>query len=217
MDPGVRHQHDLEDFLSRSAAALKAEYSRIRARASEDPGTAGDEGEENWRELLESWLPSDLNVTTKGRIIGANGQLSRQVDVVVLQPGYPRALANRKLYLAGGVLAAFECKLTLKPGHVATAARNARLIRRLAADRVGSPYVEAHSPIIFRSRCRLHRGSRLLERLDSAHPPNRTVNRLASDSRALQSSRGGWIHGDVHPIRTRWHSRADGRDLVGID
>lgn len=149
MHVGDRHPHDLENFLSRSAAALKAEYSRIRARASEDPGTAGDEGEEDWRELLENWLPSDLTVTTKGRIIGANGQLSRQVDVVVLRPGYPRALANRKVYLAGGVLAAFECKLTLKPGHIASAARNARLIRRLAPDRVGSPYVESHSPIIF--------------------------------------------------------------------
>ena len=68
--------HDLADFIARSANQLAAEYKRIRARAREDPGTAGDEGEENWRELLESWLPSDLIVTTKGRIIGANGELS---------------------------------------------------------------------------------------------------------------------------------------------
>jgi hypothetical protein len=140
--------HDLADFIARSANQLAAEYKRIRARAREDPGTAGDEGEENWRELLESWLPSDLVVTTKGRIIGANGELSRQLDVVVLRPGYPKALIHRKVYLAGGVLAAFECKLTLKPAHVAQAAANARLIRRLSTDRVGTPYAESHASII---------------------------------------------------------------------
>lgn len=140
--------HDLTDFIGRSADQLAAEYRRIRARAREDPGTAGDEGEENWRELLEDWLPSDLTVTTKGRIIGANGERSRQLDVVVLRPGYPKALINRKVYLAGGVLAAFECKLTLKPAHVARAAENARLIRRLSADRVGTPYAESHASII---------------------------------------------------------------------
>jgi hypothetical protein len=36
---------DLTDFITRSADQLAAEYRRIRARAREDPGTAGDEGE----------------------------------------------------------------------------------------------------------------------------------------------------------------------------
>jgi hypothetical protein len=141
-------EHDLHDFLARSANDLAAEYRRIRSRATEDPGTAGDEGEENWREILQNWLPSDLTVTTKGRILGANGELSSQIDVVVLRPGYPKALINRKIYLAGGVLAAFECKLTLKPAHIASAAANGRLIRRLSVPRVGSPYVESHGSII---------------------------------------------------------------------
>jgi hypothetical protein len=141
--------HDLHTFLTRSANDLAAEYRRIRSRAIEDPGTAGDEGEENWREILANWLPSDLVVTTKGRILGADGTLSKQVDVVVLRPGYPKALINRKIYLAGGVLAAFECKLTLKPGHIAKAATNARIVRRLSAPRVGTPYSESHGSIIF--------------------------------------------------------------------
>lgn len=89
--------HALTDFVGRSADQLAAEYRRIRARAREDPGTAGDEGEEKWRELLADWLPSDLTVTTKGRIIGPNGERSRQIDVVVLRPGYPKALIHRKI------------------------------------------------------------------------------------------------------------------------
>ena len=29
---------------------------RIYKRVNEDPGTAGNQEEENWRELLESWI-----------------------------------------------------------------------------------------------------------------------------------------------------------------
>ena len=141
--------HELETFLDEVAAQLQAEYDRIRQRTREDPGTAGDEGEENWRELLMDWLPSQLSIVTKGRILGADGQLSPQVDVLVLHPGYPPALKNKKTYLAGGVLAAFECKLTLRAEHVREAATAARAIRSLAQPRAGSPYAELRSPIIF--------------------------------------------------------------------
>jgi len=148
LDPTLA-PHDLGVYIARSANSLADEYRRIRSRASQDPGTAGDEGEENWKELLANWLPSDLIVTSKGRILGVDGTLSGQVDVVVLRPGYPRALINRKVYLAGGVLAAFECKLTLRSAHIAKAAANARKIRRLSGVRVGSPYTEANGPILF--------------------------------------------------------------------
>ena len=115
----------------------------------EDPGTAGDEGEETWRQLLADWLPPELAVVTKGRIIGHNGVGSPQVDVIVLRPGYPVSLRSKKVYLAGGVLAAFECKLTLRPGHVNKAAETSRAIRALALPREGTPYEELRSPIAF--------------------------------------------------------------------
>lgn len=147
--PGAPRSHELETFVDEVSAQLQAEYERIRQRAREDPGTAGDEGEENWRELLADWLPGQLSIVTKGRILGADGRLSPQVDVLVLHPGYPPALRNKKTYLAGGVLAAFECKLTLRAEHVGKAAATARTIRSLAQPRVGSPYEELRSPIIF--------------------------------------------------------------------
>ena len=147
--PPEQPSHDLEVFVDEVSDQLAAEYERIRRRAPEDPGTAGDEGEENWRDLFEQWLPGEFTVVTKGRILGANGQASPQVDVIVLRPGYPRSLRNKKTYLAGGVVAAFECKLTLRPHHVAEAANAARAIRSLAEDREGTPYDELHSPIAF--------------------------------------------------------------------
>ena len=75
---------------------MAAEYARITARSREDPGTAGDEGEENWAELLRDWLPSTYHVKTKGRILSEVGLSSPQVDVLVLSPAYPPALLNRK-------------------------------------------------------------------------------------------------------------------------
>jgi len=39
--------HDIHDFIRRSQKELQEEYDRIQKRATEDPGTAGDQGEEN--------------------------------------------------------------------------------------------------------------------------------------------------------------------------
>jgi hypothetical protein len=39
--------HDLHNFMRQISTEMSAEYDRIRMRATEDPGTAGDQGEEN--------------------------------------------------------------------------------------------------------------------------------------------------------------------------
>ncbi|MDD0843297.1 DUF6602 domain-containing protein [Pseudomonas sp. Gutcm_11s] len=135
--------------MSQFKAQLASEYSRIQARVKEDPGTAGDEGENNWADLLRSWLPSNYHVTTKGRIINHLGEASPQVDVLVLHPSYPRHLLEKKYYLSGGVVAAFECKLTLKPSHLKKIFSNSSKIKRLYKNREGSPYHELHQPIIY--------------------------------------------------------------------
>src|SRR5438094_9937474 len=98
--------HDIHNFVQRSQRELQDEYARIQKRAIEDPGTAGDQGEENWASLLRSWLPSYFRVETKGRILTSSGYASPQVDVLVLMPSYPAILLGEKLYLAGGVAAA---------------------------------------------------------------------------------------------------------------
>lgn len=142
-------QHDIHDFVISCQKDIEREYARIRRRATEDPGTAGDQGEENWASLLRSWLPSYFHIVTKGRIITESGYASPQIDVLVLHPSYPRTLLDKKLYISGGVAAAFECKLTLTAKHVRTAVKTCVEIRRNLPKQKGTPYKELMSTIIY--------------------------------------------------------------------
>ncbi len=141
--------HDIHDFVLDSQHRIEAEYIRIQRRATEDPGTAGDQGEENWASLLRSWLPSCFKIVTKGRILTESGYASPQVDVLVLMPSYPDILLDKKLYLAGGVAAAFECKTTLKAEHVKAAVETCASLRTHLVKREGTPYRELNSTIIY--------------------------------------------------------------------
>lgn len=138
--------NDLFDYMKSAAQTIQAEYDRIQKRALEDPGTAGDNGEENWARLLREWLPANYRVVTKGRVMNTEGDCGPQVDVLVLSPSYPQILLDKKEYLEGGVLAAFECKLTLTAAHVRDAVRNSARIRGLSRlERKGTPYKELHT------------------------------------------------------------------------
>ena len=141
--------HDLYNFMQQISAEMATEYDRIQRRATEDPGTAGDQGEENWAELLRDWLPREYEVVTKGRIISQEGITSPQIDVLVLKDIYPKKLLNRKYYLAAGVAAAFECKTTLKALHIKKVIENCVAIKSLYPQRTGTPYKELHSPIVY--------------------------------------------------------------------
>jgi hypothetical protein len=141
--------HDLIDFMHAVSTQMAGEYDRIRKRAQDDPGTAGDQGEENWATLLREWLPRPYEVVTKGCILSPTGDKSPQVDVLILSPAYPRYLLDKKLYLAGGVLAAFECKTTLRAEHLRDAMTTAVAIRRGLRPRFGTPYRELFSPLFF--------------------------------------------------------------------
>lgn len=141
--------HDLYDFMRQISHEMSAEYKRIQKRATEDPGTAGDQGEENWAELLRDWLPRNYEVVTKGRIISQDGDTSPQIDVLVLKSSYPKKMLSKKHYLAAGVAAAFECKTTLKASHISDAMSTCAKIKSFYPNRIGTPYKELHSPIIY--------------------------------------------------------------------
>jgi hypothetical protein len=146
---GSRKKHDLFDFMSQISMEMASEYDRIQKRATEDPGTAGDQGEENWATLLKDWLLPTYQIVTKGRILSHEGKTSPQIDVIVLKSSYPKKLLDKKVYLAAGVAAAFECKVTLKASHITKAIENCVEIKNLYPDRKGSPYKELHSPIVY--------------------------------------------------------------------
>lgn len=141
--------HDIHDFVRKAQRDLQSEYERILKRATEDPGTAGDQGEENWATLFREWLPHYFHIVTKGRILTDSGYASPQIDVLVLHPSYPRILLDKKLYLSGGVAAAFECKTTLTAAHVKEAQETSAALRRSLPKREGSPYKELHAGIIY--------------------------------------------------------------------
>ena len=144
-----KRKHDLTDFLEQTSADIEAEYRRIFRQAAQDPGTAGDEGEENWASLLRRWLPPAYHVATKGQLIGHDGALSPQVDVVVLKPSYPPLLREKRKWLAAGVAAAFECKLSLKADHISSLFERSRRFKSLYPKRIGSPYSELRSPLVY--------------------------------------------------------------------
>jgi hypothetical protein len=165
-------EHDIFSFLQSAQRDLDNEYKRILKRATEDPSTAGDQGEENWATLLRNWLPSYFHIVTKGRILTESGYASPQIDILVLHPSYPRILLDKKLYLAGGVAAAFECKTTLKTIHVKDAVKTSAEIRKNLPKQLGSPYKELNSSIIYGLLAHSHswkgRGSKPLENIEKA-------------------------------------------------
>ncbi len=148
-DDASDRPHELATFMRQDAAEMQSEYERIRSVSSEDPGTAGDEGEETWAKLLRDWLPETYQVVTKGRLLAADGARGPQVDLIVLRPGYPRRLINKKLYLVGGVAAAFECKNTLKAEHVERSFEQVQKINALSSERVPTPFTEAVPEVFF--------------------------------------------------------------------
>src|SRR4051794_41092172 len=111
-------QQELVSYFKQATMEMQLEYERIRVRAAEDPGTAGDEGEENWAALFRKWLPGDLQITTKGRVLCGSGVATDQVDIVALSPSYPQGMLSKKMHLASEVMAIFECKATLKAQHI---------------------------------------------------------------------------------------------------
>lgn len=141
----------LFEFIRRASQSMQDDYNTIQTWAKEDPGSAGDQGEENWATLLRQWLPSTFHIVTKGRIIGYDGTMSPQIDIVILKPEYPKGLydSRQKIFLACGVLAAFECKLTLNQSHIKKFFENSIKIKSLVEKKEGTPYDELHSGILY--------------------------------------------------------------------
>ena len=131
--------HDIHDYVYQLSEKMVSEYERIRKSAALDPGTAGDEGEENWASLLREWLPSNYTVVTKGQIVGPAGELSSQFDVMVLKPNYPAGFHSKKKYFSAAVAAVFECKLTLKKQHIFKSMKSMSELKRQSTPKYGTP------------------------------------------------------------------------------
>ena len=142
-------RHDLHHFMQNLSDNMASNYEYLQTRATEDPGTTGDQAEIHWANWLRKWLPPTYKVVTKGRIINQDGEASGQVDILVLKSFYPKRLHSEKHYLSVGVAAAFECKTRLKASHIEEAVKTSAEIKNLYPARVGTPYKELHSPIVY--------------------------------------------------------------------
>ena len=171
--------HDLLELMKQVTDEMASDYDRIRRRSREDPGTAGDQGEADWANLLKEWLPPTLQIVTKGRIIGSDSTaVSPQIDVLVLKDAYPKKMLDKKLYLVSGVAAAFECKTTLRSDHITKAVKTAGKIKRLSQYRDGSPYTELHSPVIYGLLAHSHTWVQ-----DNSRPEQNVTKKLLKEDR----------------------------------
>lgn len=116
----------------------------------------------------------------------------------MLHPAYPDRLISKKQYLASGVLAAFECKLTLRKRDMPKIAATARAVQRLAEVRTGSLYSALHSPLAYGVLAHSSEWSKLSEgdsefKLRLSDPVAcRKIDELLDES----------LKGNVHPRET---------------
>ena len=53
------------------------------------------------------------------------------MDVIVLSPEYPKQLVECKRYLSNGVVAAFECKTTLRKDNIREVFENSKKLQEI--------------------------------------------------------------------------------------
>ena len=95
---------------------------------------SGHRAEAAWKQFLEAWLPPQYEIGTRKYIVAdtaSGGAKSRETDLVVFHPSYPRMLRENTTVLASGVVAAFSVKLTLDSAGLSEAVESAQELRRL--------------------------------------------------------------------------------------
>lgn len=111
-------------------ARLAAEGDYIRSViAKADPGTAGDAAESIWGEVLTPLFP-EYQVVVKGKITGKTMGMSPQIDILIVESSCPAEIIRAKLIPSALVVAAFECKLTLRLLDLKKSIETARIIKQ---------------------------------------------------------------------------------------
>lgn len=121
-----------------SQRQLREECKKIKATSQSNPDSAGECTEDTFAELVRKLIPDEFKVVTRARIEFDDPRDSPQLDLVILKPGGEKRLNDLKSYPLSSVLAAFECKLTLRKRDLAKAASTANAIKANYADGVAS-------------------------------------------------------------------------------
>lgn len=123
-------------------AKIQTQYEEIRAEVGDDIQRAGHRGEGTWVQVIEAWLPQTYEVVTRKYIVPEEGSDEFEMDIIILNPGYPKELRGDARIMAGGVAAAFSIRLTLDADGIDDAFKRAVKLRRGLKKRYGSPRSE---------------------------------------------------------------------------
>ncbi len=97
------------------------------------PGSLGQATEDQWRQLLTSYLPSRYRVRD-GFVVDSDGDISEQIDVIIFDRQYSPSLfesGDVEYIPAEGVYAALEVKQVLNRSNLRYASQKMESVRRL--------------------------------------------------------------------------------------
>lgn len=123
---------DLSKVFSGLQAEMFTRMATVRKTVEHAP-SMGDEGEAEWIELFQHFLPKRYQAD-KAFILDSNGRISEQMDVVIFDRQYSPFLAKLKKahYIpAESVYAVFEVKQDLTAAHIQYAGDKAASVRAL--------------------------------------------------------------------------------------
>lgn len=127
-----------------SQRQLREERNKFKATSHSNPDSAGERTEDIFAELVRKLIPDEFRVVTRARIEFDDPRDSPQLDLVILKPGGEKRLNDLKSYPISSVLAAFECKLTLRKRDLEKAAATANAIKGNYADGMASRQGSTH-------------------------------------------------------------------------
>ncbi len=173
----TNNSHDLRELMKQATTEMASEYSRIQNRTKKNTDVAGHHGEKNWGNLLKQWLPRTLHVAFGGAITSPDGNdISPQIDILVMNDTYPKEMIEKDLFMIDGVLAAFECKATLRSADIAKAVKTSSMLKQWCQVRTGSPYAELYSPVTYGLLAHGHCWTK-----EKSRPEHNVINRLMQE------------------------------------
>lgn len=132
---------DLQQLFANRQQQLGAQL-RLARQFIDQPGDKGTVSENEWINLLSSFLP-DRYRAAKATIIDSTGATSESIDIVVYDRQYSPLVFEQQGFryvAAEAVYAVFEVKQTLNAQHIDYAAKKAASVRRLV--RTSAPVVD---------------------------------------------------------------------------
>ncbi|CAH0267296.1 DUF6602 domain-containing protein [Pseudomonas brassicacearum] len=136
---------NIKTSLMTSQDNMEHQYDFLQAVVGSDSGTAGKECQEIFRKFLRDYLDPEVEIVMDGRVFLGRDIESPQLDIILVKDMPP--VVSRTYVPVQYVIAAFEVKLTLVPGHLEKIHKTAQKLR--LHHRTGTAREELVSPIVY--------------------------------------------------------------------